>query len=153
MVDVEKIHALMSPGKAYFGTLFFIESELNMMVIPATSCVISLNEAQKRLLLCLKNKIERKQDIIRVVWDDPCLRSRDNNYHQLIFQLRKVFQKNGLPDNIILTIPCYGLRINNTVLQGHTTQGEDDESSSGKQGLGTTLLEKILTITRGPRFP
>ncbi len=148
MVDVKNNHALFSSETVHFGSLFFIECELNQMVIPSTSKVISLSEAQKRLLLCLKNKMERKPDIIRVVWDDAYVRSRDNNYHQLVYQLRKLFQQNGLPDNIILTLPGYGLRINTSALCNQLAQSERGKGSSEPQNQRISLLERFLTITR-----
>lgn len=43
MVDVKNNHALFSSETVHFGSLFFIECELNKMVIPSTSKVISLS--------------------------------------------------------------------------------------------------------------
>ena len=91
-----------------------INCNTNMIEIPSHEINIELNEAQKRLLVCLAKKICTKRDIINIVWYETHQRISDNNYHQLTFQLRALFQRYNLPENLIITVPYYGLKLNDS---------------------------------------
>ena len=84
----------------------------NKLEIPSRGICIPLNESQKRLLVCLKEKICTKRNIINIVWYENHQRVSDNNYHQLTFQLRALLQRNNLPKNLLITVPYYGLKLN-----------------------------------------
>lgn len=89
-----------------------LDCNMNMLEIPSREINISLNESQKRLLICLVKKVCNKRDIINVVWYENHQRISDNNYHQLTFQLRALLQRNNLPANLLVTVPYYGLKLN-----------------------------------------
>jgi DNA-binding winged helix-turn-helix (wHTH) protein len=97
------------------GTLL-LECNSNRLLVKKSGKSICLNENQKRLLACLFNNIGCKKKIINVVWYENHQRISDNNYHQLVFQLRATLQRNNLPSNLILTIPYYGLKLNESVV-------------------------------------
>ena len=84
----------------------------NKLEIPSRGICIPLNESQKRLLVCLKEKICTKRNIINIVWYENHQRVSDNNYHQLTFQLRALLLRNNLPKNLLITVPYYGLKLN-----------------------------------------
>ncbi|MFZ4216006.1 winged helix-turn-helix domain-containing protein [Pantoea endophytica] len=71
------------------------------------------------------NNINCKREIIRIVWPDKHMYVNDNNYHQLVFQLRRLFQKNGLSRDLISTIPFYGLTINENRLKSLSRFNDD----------------------------
>ena len=89
-----------------------LDCNMNILEIPSRELNIALNESQKRLLICLVKKVCTKRDIIYVVWYENHQRISDNNYHQLTFQLRALLQRNNLPANLLVTVPYYGLKLN-----------------------------------------
>ncbi|WP_016678911.1 hypothetical protein, partial [Yersinia pestis] len=70
----------------------------------------------KRLVMCLFNDVNRKQDIIKVVWYENHKSISDNNYHQLIHKFRVHLKSFGIPEGIIKTINRYGIRLDPSLL-------------------------------------
>ncbi|MFG1173750.1 transcriptional regulator [Erwiniaceae bacterium CAU 1747] len=89
-----------------------VNCDTNTLDIASRQLSVTLNESQKRLLVCLIKKIYNKRDIINIVWYENHQRISDNNYHQLTFQLRALLHRNNLPDNLLVTVPYYGLKLN-----------------------------------------
>ncbi len=89
----------------------------NKLIFPQLNKKISITESQKRLLICLLKNITSKKDIISVVWCESQLPVRSNNYHQMVFQLRALFQRNQLPAGILVTVPYYGLKLDKSLLR------------------------------------
>ena len=160
MLNEDKIETLLAIETLHYEEIFSVNCALNQMVIPARSMTLMLSESQKRLLLCLVHKIACKRDIIKVVWKDTHQRIRDNNYHQLVFQIRALFQRHGLPDNLIITVPYFGLRMNEPLFRewvqqdvnalpedspvGIDAQGENPQEEKKKK-----LIQQLLAMTRG----
>jgi DNA-binding winged helix-turn-helix (wHTH) protein len=117
MITDEQAIALVNIDDLTFENIFTLDGRLNRLSFPAIELSIALNEAQKRLMICLLKNINCKREIIKVVWNDNHQRIRDNNYHQLVFQFRALLQRNGLPANLIVTIPYYGLKLNVPLLR------------------------------------
>ena len=117
MLNDEQAKALLDINNLNFEDIFIVNCLLNQLIIPSRPITICLTETQKRLLICIFNKINNKRDIISVVWNDNHQRIRDNNYHQLVFQLRNLFRRHGLPPKIIITVPYYGLKLNEPLLR------------------------------------
>lgn len=117
MLTDEQAKSLLSSGQLNYENILLLDSAYNKITLPQQSISFSVNEAQKRLMLCLLNKISCKREIIQVVWNDNHQRIRDNNYHQLVFQFRALLQRNGLPANLIVTVPYYGLKLNEPLLR------------------------------------
>lgn len=108
---------LLNVRSVNFDKILYVDCYYNKISLPQLKITFSINESQKRLMLCLLRDISSKQDIMQVVWNDSHLRLRDNNYHQLVFQMRALLQRNGLPSELIMTIPHYGLKLNAPLLQ------------------------------------
>jgi len=114
----------------------------NKLEIPSRDICISLNESQKRLLVCLKEKICTKRNIINIVWYENHQRVSDNNYHQLTFQLRALLQRNNLPKNLLITVPYYGLKLNEKQWLSIT---DEDNCLTTQITSGHNTIEKIST--------
>ncbi|MGX5079603.1 winged helix-turn-helix domain-containing protein [Enterobacter mori] len=108
---------LMNIKSVNFDKILYVDCYYNKASLPELNIAFSINESQKRLMLCLLRDISSKHEIMQVVWNDSHLRQRDNNYHQLVFQMRALLQRNGLPSELIMTIPHYGLKLNAPLLQ------------------------------------
>ena len=104
----------------------------NKIYFHATKQTVSLSQAQKRLFYCLLTGINRKRQIINVVWYENHQRVTDNNYHQLLFQTRALLQRHDLPAQLIITLPNYGLLLNEEMLK---TLGpaQEHEQPPGRQ--------------------
>jgi len=89
---------------------------MNTLTLRANGKALALNEAQKRLWVCLIKRINCKRKIINIVWYENHLRISDNNYHQLVFQLRASLKQHQLPAQLVLTVPYYGLKLNEPLL-------------------------------------
>jgi len=149
--STEKCATLMALKKIDYEKIFTLDCQLNTLFFPTLSLRIALNETQKRLLLCLLNGINIKREIIALVWQENHQRINDNNYHQLVFQMRALFQRNGLPGELIITIPNYGLKLNEQLLHSlvecsaENEAYNDEKASSTKQG---ALLPRLLAFAR-----
>ncbi len=97
--------------------LLTLHCPMNTLEIHATNDVITLSESQKRLMAALIKNINCKRQLINIVWHENHHQIRDNNYHQLVFQLRSVFQRHNVPGKLVETIPHYGLRLNTFLLE------------------------------------
>lgn len=123
MLTAEECRALLERDLLHYERFFSLDCNMNTLTIPACQLTIELNEAQKRLLVCLVEKVHCKRKIINIVWYENHQRIRDNNYHQLTFQLRSLFQRHGLPGQLVVTVPYYGLKFNE-YLWGSLQQGQ-----------------------------
>lgn len=115
MLSVEECMELLDVDILCFEEFMLIDSNANTLDIPTMGISLALNESQKRLMVCLIKKINAKRDIINIVWYENHQRISDNNYHQLTFQLRALLQRSGLPANLLVTIPYYGLKLNESL--------------------------------------
>ncbi len=70
---------------------------------------LSRNEAI--LLELLLKGPQRKDVVVRSIWGSQGIVVTDGSYYQLVAQLRKSFDKIGLPRLCIQTIPRYGLEL------------------------------------------
>jgi DNA-binding winged helix-turn-helix (wHTH) protein len=77
---------------------------MNKIHFHTQKLTIDINEKQKRLVMCLFNDVNRKQDIIKVVWYEN---------HKFRVHLKNA----GIPDGIIKTINRYGLRLDSGILR------------------------------------
>lgn len=73
---------------------------------------IKLSKNQSKLMACLMSEGNEKRNIINYIWGATDCKSRENSYSQLVFKTKKLFIKNGLPADLIMTIPNYGLCLN-----------------------------------------
>ncbi|WP_053007671.1 winged helix-turn-helix domain-containing protein [Pragia fontium] len=81
-----------------------------------TQKAMKLSKNQAKLLLCLINEIQEKQTIINYIWgmgNPETHETHESNYRQLVRRTRAALARNGFPEDTIVTIPDYGLCINN----------------------------------------
>ena len=129
MLSHDRVNMLAKIDSFSFENILILNCLLNEIEVPARSITLKVNEAQKRLLLCLLNQINYKQDIINIVWCDNYRRMRNNNYHQLIFQTRHLFRCHGLPEQLLVTLPYYGIKLDEPLLRSFAT-AESGHSAS-----------------------
>ena len=84
--------------------------------------IISKN--QRKLMLCLMQEINDKNEIIELIWGNKKSKSKESNYNQLVYQTRSLLAKNGFPDDLIITIHRYGLCLNHQFLKPGTLRNE-----------------------------
>ncbi|GFN45199.1 winged helix-turn-helix domain-containing protein [Candidatus Regiella insecticola] len=99
-----------------YGSEISVDCCMNKIHFHGKKLTININEKQKRLVMCLFNDVNRKQDIIKVVWYENHKGISDNNYHQLIHKFRILLDEFGIPSGIIKTINRYGLRLDTSLL-------------------------------------
>ncbi|WP_339058307.1 helix-turn-helix domain-containing protein [Candidatus Regiella endosymbiont of Tuberolachnus salignus] len=100
-----------------YGSDISVDCCMNKIHFHGKKLTININEKQKRLVMCLFNDVNRKQDIIKVVWYENHKGISDNNYHQLIHKFRILLNEFGIPSGIIKTINRYGLRLDTSLLR------------------------------------
>lgn len=113
----EQCKEIYSERLLHCGNILTLHCPINQLVIHPNQAVMTLSETQKRLMAALIKNITCKRQLINIVWHENHRQVRDNNYHQLVFQLRNVFQRHNVPVRLIETIPHYGLRLNAASLE------------------------------------
>ena len=116
MLSVQQCEKILDIDHIHFDNILTVDCQLNTLNIPSRRLSIPLSETQKRLLICLLTNINNKREIINIVWYENHQYIRDNNYHQLVFQLRALLQRHQLPGDILITVPYYGLKLNKPLL-------------------------------------
>lgn len=117
-----------------------LHCNVNKIYFHATKQSVSLSQAQKRLFFCLLTGINRKRQIINVVWYENHQCITDNNYHQLLFQTRALLQRHDLPTQLITTLPNYGVLLNEEALRTLSNEPESAEKTSVKDSLWLRLM-------------
>lgn len=155
----EQDKKLLNVKSIHFDKILFIDCYYNKASLPELKIVFRMNEAQKRLMLCLLQGISSKQDIMQIVWNDSHLRLRDNNYHQLVFQMRALLIRNGLPAELIMTIPHYGLKLNEPLLRSlvechsppvNAQPGDNSEATPYAQEISERNPKTECSVTSKP---
>lgn len=116
MLTQEECQDIIEAGQISLQDIMVLDCHFNKLNFPELGLILSLSEPQKRLMACLIKGINCKREIINVVWYENHQYIADNNYHQLAFQLRALFKQHQLPAKCILTIPNYGLMLNEPLL-------------------------------------
>lgn len=97
----------------------YFDIDKNTITFKKDKVVITLTELQGRLVFILLTGVTNKRDIIRMVWQDNHISITDNNYHQLIYQCRAVFNRHGIPSHVLKTIPRHGAKFNYSALDNN----------------------------------
>ena len=95
--------------------LIIIDEKKQILLIKKR-IAISLTYSQTLFLKALIEGVTHKDDIIKLIWGSESGKKGENNYHQLIFKTRKLLKAHALPDNLLVTIPKQGVRLNKCVL-------------------------------------
>ncbi|WP_449556066.1 winged helix-turn-helix domain-containing protein [Huaxiibacter chinensis] len=153
MLSVQQIKALLEEDSINFKGIVILNGLLNEVTFPSLGLKMSVNESQKRLLLCLFNQVNSKRDIINMVWNDNHQRMRDNNYHQLIFKTRILFEQHGLPGKIIITVPYHGVKLNEPLLislaSDASVKKAVNENNTAKVSESKSLIPRLIDMARG----
>lgn len=128
MLTHEQCKEIVESGLLKFQDAATLDCRINQLTLHATGQTLALSEPRKRLLVCLFKNITCKRKIINIVWYEYHQRIGDNNYHQLVFQLRTLFKQHRLPAQLVLTVPYYGVRINEPLLLGLQTTAAEDKA-------------------------
>lgn len=116
VVTESKFIDINGKGIIDYGSEVSVDCCMNKIHFHNRKLTININEKQKRLVMCLFNDVNRKQDIIKVVWYENHKGISDNNYHQLIHKFRTLLSEFEIPADIIKTINRYGLRLDTSLL-------------------------------------
>lgn len=155
MLMREECIQLLSDETLTYNELFTLQCSVNKLVIHASQQTVTLSEGQKRLLVALLKGINCKREIISLVWYENHQRISDNNYHQLIFQLRALLQRHNVPGDLIVTVPHYGLKLNESLLSVNNLQSDTKAIKQKKKPSDTvpkrnmnSALNRIYNIGR-----
>lgn len=92
------------------GTLWSINNPESQYVLTATAGRLL------GFLLSKRGGIIIRDDILNTVWDSYGLRTSTHSLNKYISDLRKVFIKLGLEDEVIVTVPKVGFKITAAIL-------------------------------------
>lgn len=84
----------------------------NTLIFKKGNDKIKLSKNQSKLMACLISEGNEKENIINYIWGAVDCKSRENSYNQLVFKTKELLKKQGLPKDMIITMPGYGLCIN-----------------------------------------
>ncbi|WP_447889553.1 winged helix-turn-helix domain-containing protein [Serratia fonticola] len=82
----------------------------NVLYYKKYNKVTTLSKNQTKLLHCLLNGQERKEQIIDFIWGGKV--ENDSKYVQLIRRTRNKMVKSGFPNDAILTVTNFGVCLN-----------------------------------------
>lgn len=116
MLSREQCKEIVEAGLLNFQDAATLDCRINQLTLHGGQVTLTLSEPQKRLLVCLFTGINCKRQIINIVWYEYHQRIGDNNYHQLVFQLRALLKQHQLSPKLVMTVPYYGLKINEPML-------------------------------------
>lgn len=88
----------------------------NNLIFKENNRKVSLSKYQHYLLVCLLNKVNAKEDIIRYLWGEQDYKKKENNYNQLVYQFRQLLIKSGGKEDSLVTLPRYGICLNPSLL-------------------------------------
>lgn len=119
----------------------FFDPDKNTITFKKGEIVITFTELQGRLIFLLLTGVTKKRDIIKMVWQDNHMSITDNNYHQLIYQCRALFNRHGIPSHVLKTIPRHGAKFNYSALK-------NDEPPVETPAVKTKKESRILAVIK-----
>ncbi|HDL6961240.1 TPA: hypothetical protein PXM28_000449 [Yersinia enterocolitica] len=153
MLNREECIQLLSDDTLTYKDIFTLQCSINKLVIHTTQQTIALSEGQKRLLVALLKEINCKRKIINLVWYENHQRISDNNYHQLIFQLRALLQRYNITGDLIITVPHYGLKLNERLVSVNNPRSDTKVDQCEQKTSDTEPKHNVnLAITRIVNF-
>ncbi|WP_145932196.1 winged helix-turn-helix domain-containing protein [Yersinia bercovieri] len=155
MLMREECIQLLRDETLTYKDIFTLQCSVNKLLIHASQQTITLSEGQKRFLVALIKGINCKRKIISLVWYENHQRISDNNYHQLVFQLRALLLRYNLSGELIVTVPHYGVKlseslpnINNLQSDTKTIQAKEEISNVVPKHKINSALTRIYNIGR-----
>lgn len=153
MLTREECIQLLSDETLTYKDIFTLQCSINKLVIHPSQQTIALSEGQKRLLVALLKEINCKRKIINLVWYENHQRISDNNYHQLIFQLRALLKRYNITGNLIVTVPHYGVKLNERLVRVKNPQSGPKVARYEPKASDTEPKRNVnLAITRIVNF-
>lgn len=78
---------------------------------------VRLSNNQMKLFICLTGKINEKKKIIDIIWgDEGKNKETEKKFNKLIYRTRLTLSKAGFPSDMFLTIPHFGVCLNQSCL-------------------------------------
>lgn len=87
--------------------------------------MVRLSKNQIKLFTCLLSNRSEKEDIIQFIWGEGYQKKNELKYNQLIYRTRTKLIRLGLPNDLILTIPGFGVCLNKTLIPAVDTSDND----------------------------
>lgn len=87
--------------------------------------MVRLSKNQIRLFSCLLSNRGEKEDVIKFIWGEGFKKENELKYNQLIYRTRTKLIKLGLPKDLILTIPGFGVCLNKTLIPAVETSNNN----------------------------
>jgi len=79
--------------------------------------IVRLSNNQMKLFICLTKKINEKKEIIDIIWgDEEKNKETEKKFNKLIYRTRLTLSKAGFPSDMLLTIPHFGVCLNQSFL-------------------------------------
>lgn len=112
MLDDTQFVNLFQDEIVKYKHILSVDCGSNILTLLPSKQSVNISEKQKRLLVCLLNGVNKKSEVIKIVWCENHAVISDNSYHQLLYQFRALLLKNSMPPDLIRTIPRYGVKLN-----------------------------------------
>lgn len=87
-----------------------------VLTLKRLNSVAELSKNQTKLIYALINKINDKFLIISYIWPSQDVKKKQSSYSQLVYHTRLLLKERGFPQDFIITLPGYGLCLNNAFL-------------------------------------
>lgn len=117
MLTTESCKALLDEECIEYGKTFTLQCRINTLHIHTKGISVKLNESQKRFMICMFVNVNCKREIIKIVWHENHQKINDNNYHQLVYKTRLLLSHAGMPDDTLMTLHYYGVKLNDCFAQ------------------------------------
>lgn len=79
--------------------------------------IVHLSSNQMKLFICLTKRVHEKKEIIAMIWGSKEEKNKNEiKFNKLIYRTRLTLIKSGFPSDMILTIPHFGICINQSFL-------------------------------------
>lgn len=114
----------------------------NTITFKKDKIAVALTELQARMIFILLTGVTNKRDIIKMVWQDNHIAITDNNYHQLIYQCRALFNRHGIPSHVIKTIPRHGAKFNYAALTDGESSAKIPTTKPKKESVIVSALSR-----------
>ncbi|MBD8162645.1 winged helix-turn-helix domain-containing protein [Erwinia persicina] len=98
--------------------------DVQKLVLKPKNKKIKLSKNQTRLIDYLVKGINQREEIVKRIWHSEDYEARESSYNQLICRTRALLSANGLPDDFIITLPRYGVCINQNYIKRAAANSE-----------------------------
>lgn len=93
-----------------------IQLQSGMLIFKHLHKAVLLKGKSLGLIWCLLHNINDKHSIIVHLWGNSRGKNYENNYKQLVHSLREKLVSQGLPRDLLITLPQYGICLDRDLL-------------------------------------